>query len=155
VSDITDHASELVGSFDLVLTWQALEHVGSMELALENIRAYLRPGGSMVAQISGAFAAFALLARVIPRAVASRAMRRLLDMDPETKFPTRYDGCHPSALEALLSRWTEHRIVPRYKGGAYFRFSRALERTYLAYENWIARSGHRTLATHYVIWAVT
>jgi SAM-dependent methyltransferase len=144
----------LEGRFDVVLSWQTLEHVESIDRALENIRAYVRPGGRFVALLSGSYSAFALLARVIPYPVAKRLMQRLMDVGENEKFPTRYDRCTATALEPLLERWSEHAIVPRYKGGAYFRFFRPLERTYLAYENWVERSGRPNLATHYVIWAV-
>jgi len=154
VSDITQRRPELEERFDLVLSWQVLEHVGSMSAALENMHAYLRPRGRMVAQISGTFAPFALLARVIPHSISRRLMQRLLGARPEEKFPTRYDRCHASALEPLLAGWSQHGIVPQFKGGAYFSFSRPLERAYLVYENWAERSGRADLATHYVIWAV-
>jgi SAM-dependent methyltransferase len=154
ISDITQRRPELEERFDLVLSWQVLEHVDSMSDALENMRAYLRPQGRMVAQISGTFGPFALLARVIPHSISRRLMQRLLGARPEEKFPTRYDRCHASALEPLLAGWSDHEIVPRFKGGAYFSFSRPLERAYLAYENWAERSGRADLATHYVIWAV-
>jgi SAM-dependent methyltransferase len=113
-SDITHQNPELNGCFDLVLSWQVLEHVDSMAAALENMHAYLRPGGRMVAQISGTFAPFALLARVIPHAISRRLMQRLLGARPGEKFPPRYDRCHASALEPLLAGWSQHRIVPRF-----------------------------------------
>jgi SAM-dependent methyltransferase len=128
VSDITQQDPELKGCFDLVLSWQVLEHVDSMSAALQNMYAYLRPQGRMVAQISGTFAPFALLARVIPHSISRRLMQRLLGARPEEKFPTRYDRCHASALEPLLAGWSQHGIVPQFKGGAYFSFFRPLER---------------------------
>lgn len=154
VADVTTRRQELEDHFDLVLSWQALEHVASMERALDNIRAYLRPGGRFVAQLSGSRSAFALLSRAIPYPIADRLMQRLLGAEEGEKFPTRYDRCTASALEPLLARWSDHGIVPRYKAGAYFRFFRPLERTYIAFENWAERSGRPNLATHYVIWAV-
>jgi SAM-dependent methyltransferase len=153
-SDITQREPELEGCFDVVLSWQVLEHVDSMATALENMHAYLRPGGRIVSQISGRFAPFALLARVFPHSISRRLMQRLLGARPEEKFPTRYDRCSASALEPLLAGWSQHGIIPRFKGGVYFSFFRPLERAYLAYENWAERSGRVNLATHYVIWAV-
>jgi hypothetical protein len=81
-------------------------------------------------------------------------MEKLLGASREEKFPTRYDRCRASELRPLLEEWKEYGIIPRFKGGGYFRFSRPLERAYLSYENWAARSGRPDLATHYVIWAV-
>lgn len=153
VSDISVRQPMLRDRFDLILSWQALEHVPSMERALENMHAYLRPGGRAVVQISGSRAVFSMLARVTPYPIATRLMERLLGSDPEEKFPTRYDCCRASKLEPLLAGWSEYRIIPRYKGGGYFRFWRPLERTYLRYENRIERRQRCDLATHYVFWA--
>ena len=152
VGDIGRPLPALAERFDLVLSWQVLEHVESLDAALDNMRAYLRPGGLLVAHLSGRFAAYAVVARVIPNRLSRSLIDRLLGVDPS--FPTHYQACHASALERRLGRWSAHGIEPRYKGGAYFRFSRPLERAYLAYENWVERSGRADLATHYLIWAV-
>ena len=45
-------------------------------------------------------------------------------------------------------------ILPRYRGAGYFAFWRPAEVVYLAYENWLIRSGKSDLATHYVVSAV-
>lgn len=153
-ADITDRHRELEDQFDLVLSWQTLEHVASMEQALENIRAYTRTGGRFVGLLSGSRAVFALLARAVPYSIAKAMMKRLMDAEEGEKFPTRYDRCTASELEPLLARWTRHEIMPRYKAGAYLRFSRPLERTYLAFEDWAERSGRPDLATHYLVWAI-
>ena len=39
----------------------------------------------------------------------------------------------------------------RHNAGGYFAFARPLRRLYLVYENWLARTNRRNLATHYVI----
>lgn len=154
VGDVTKLIPGLVGRFDLVLSWQVLEHVASATKAIDCMHSYLKPGGRMVSQLSGRFAAFAFLARAIPYRVSNRLMRVLNDSDPVEKFPTRYAECDHGSLRTALSTWTEYGIVSRYKGGGYFRFSRSLERLYLMYENWIERTDRVGLATHYVIWAV-
>lgn len=154
VGDITDQQPGLEGRFDLIVSWQVLEHVSDARRALTNMHAYLKPGGRMVSQLSGRFAAFALLARMIPYSVSRRLMSSLIDSEPVEKFPTRYNGCDAKSLRAALSAWSEHGIIPRFKGGSYFRFWPPLERVYLAYESWAQRSGRVELATHYVIWAV-
>lgn len=154
VADIVGRVPELERRFDAVISWQVLEHVESVELALENMRAYVRPGGRMVALLSGGLGAHALLARVIPYTISTRLQHRLLGTPPEMRFPTRFDRCLPRHLKPLLSRWSEYEIVPRWKDACYFAFSPALERAYLVYENWAERSGRASLATHYVIAAV-
>ena len=151
VGDITASQAVLMERFDLIVSWQVLEHVKPLDVALANLRSYLVPGGLMVAQLSGAFAAFALAARVVPFRLSRAAMVLLLDVDAEEKFPTHYDRCWYAALDRMLAQWSEHSILPRYKGGRYFRFARPAERAYLAYENQIAQRDWRNLATHYVI----
>jgi SAM-dependent methyltransferase len=154
VADITTRVPDLEDRFDLVISWQVLEHVESLPDAFANFHAYLRPGGRTVNLLSGRYAIFAILARIVPYGVAVQAMDRLLGIRPESRFPTRYDKCYYSALSRLLDDWSAWDIIPRYKGGTYFRFSRPLERAYLAYENMISRTDCRNLATHYVLSAM-
>ena len=151
VGDLTECVPRLKGRFDLIVSWQVLEHVAPLESALQNLHAYLRPGGRLVSQLSGSFAVFALMGRFIPHSVSVRLMEGLLGIEPETKFPTRFDRCYHRPLERLLSEWQAHEIVPRYRAGGYFAFSSPLLRLYLVYENWTARTHRRNLATHYII----
>jgi SAM-dependent methyltransferase len=150
-ADVTLPDSALVGRFDLIVSWQVLEHVKPLPRTFELMRSYLRPGGKMVAQLSGGLSAFAILARVVPHAASSRLMARLLGVAADEKFPTYYDHCRFSALDRILSTWSFHEIVPRYKGATYFRFFRPLEAGYLRYEDLIFRHDWRELATHYLV----
>lgn len=137
--------------FDLVISWQVLEHVKPLDHALENLRVVLRPGGTMVAQLSGSFAVFALLARVVPHSVRVHAMRQLLGHREEEKFPTHYDRCYATALERMLTQWASLTIQPFYRGATYLAMSRPLQRVYLRYEALVARRDCRNLATHYLL----
>lgn len=151
VGDIASRGLSIDEDFDLALSWQVLEHVEDMALTLTNIRNVLRPGGRLVAQLSGSFAAFALIARVMPHRLRASAMEKLLHMDPDEKFKTHYDQCTQRSLERLLGSWSSFEIVPRYRGAVYFSFLRPLERFYLLYEDWAYRSGKPNLATHYIL----
>lgn len=148
--DIT-HPLALGEQFDLVLSWQVLEHVRPIDGVLENLRKVLRPGGTMLAQLSGSFSAFALLARVLPHQVRVRAMVRFLGHAEEEKFPTHYDRCWASALERMCAPWSAVTLVTYYRGATYFGMWRPLQRGYLAYESVIARRDVRNLATHYLV----
>jgi 2-polyprenyl-6-hydroxyphenyl methylase/3-demethylubiquinone-9 3-methyltransferase len=150
VHDVTNPLPEL-GLFDLILSWQVLEHVRSLRAALENLGAVLRPGGAMLAQTSGSFAVFALLSRLLPHRSRAWLMERLLGHPRELKFPTRYDRCRAGAIEHLLKSWSSVDLVCFYRGATYFAMARPLQRAYLAYENVIARHRVRSLATHYLI----
>jgi len=151
VGDIAKGVPALDDRFDLVISWQVLEHVKPVHAALENIRSYLRPGGHFVAVLSGRFALFSLLGRMLPDSVGAWAMQRLLDREPDTVFPAPYDGCYYDALARLLAPWSRWEIVPHYYGAMYLSFAPMLEALYVIYENWAERGDHRNLATHYLV----
>jgi SAM-dependent methyltransferase len=136
--------------FDLVLSWQVLEHVSPLAGAFENLRRSLRPGGTMISQLTGSNAAFALLGRLMPHALRVRIATRLLGHQEEEKFPTRYDRSSYEALERMLSGWSEVEIVPFYRGASYFGFWRPAQRAYVAYESAIERRRKLNFATHYL-----
>jgi SAM-dependent methyltransferase len=135
--------------FDLVVCWQVLEHVAPLAAALENLRACLRPGGRMVAHLSGGRSAYALLNRAVPPALSQWALHRLLGRRHESVFPARYDHCTQRGLQAMLASWSRAEVTPLYRGATYFRFSPALQRLYLRYEDQCLRRGWADLATHY------
>ncbi len=93
IGDVTDALPALAGRFDLVVSWQVLEHVRPMEKAVANLRTFLRPGGHLVAQVSGRYSAFAILNMASPHQVSTRAMQGLLGRAPETVFRAHYDHC--------------------------------------------------------------
>lgn len=151
ISDVTERVTDLEGRFDLILSWQVLEHVRPIDAAFTNIHAYLAPGGRFVAMLSGSYAAFAVANRLIPDGLGKALMKRLIKREPDTVFPAQYDRCTYGALSNLLAPWASAEIVPFYHGGVYFGFSSVLQRFYLGYERWISRKGYKNLATHYVI----
>lgn len=151
VRDIATCDKRLAGQFDLALSWQVFEHVKPLDRAIENIYSYLRPGGALVALLSGRFSAFALVNQLVPRTLGLRSLDRLLRRELETVFPAHYDGCYASALASMFSGWSDVRITPRFRGADYFSFSRRLQAIYVRYEDWAARSGRDNLATHYLL----
>jgi SAM-dependent methyltransferase len=150
VHDIVDPLPE-VRDVDVIISWQVLEHVSSLPRALANLRAMLRPGGALLAQTSGSFAAFAVAARVMPHKLRVKAMARFLGHHEEEKFPTSYDHCTARSIRKLLADWECSQLVPFYRGATYFSMSRPLQRLYLRYENIIASRAWDNLATHYLI----
>ena len=151
VADVTQRQSELEGCADLVVSWQVLEHVAPLGGAISNIHSYLRPGGLLVAQLSGGRSAFALINRVIPHWLAKLTMKRLLRRDPASVFPAPYDQCTYSGLSKTLAGWSEVQIMPRYRGAQYFGFLPPLQTLYLSIEDLIVRGDHKDLATHYLV----
>lgn len=154
VGDITELRPALCDDFDLVVSWQVLEHVRSLRAAFDNAYEYLRPGGRLVALFSGRWSIFASLNRLFPQRFGVQAMARLLGRKPESVFPAHYDDCYYSAIAALGRRWTSVEIQPKFCGASYFAFSRTLMRAYLAYENVAAGRQYSNLATHYLVCAV-
>jgi SAM-dependent methyltransferase len=150
VGDVTEPLGR-DGEFDVVLSWQVLEHVSPLAGAFENLRLALRPGGTLLAQLTGSNAAFAVFGRLLPHRAKLWVATRLLGHREEEKFPTRYDRSSDRALASLLEPWSEFTIVPFYRGAVYFKFSRPLMRAYLAYESAIERRRATNLATHYLI----
>jgi SAM-dependent methyltransferase len=151
VTNLTNRVPELVGTVDLAVSWQVLEHVAPMSVALDNIHAYLRPGGVLVAGFSGAWSAFAVPNRLVPHGVARFVLRRLLGRDPETVFPAPYDSCTHSGMTAVLAGWSDVVIVPRWRGAVYFGFLPPLQWLYLKVEDMLERGRHLDLATHYLV----
>jgi SAM-dependent methyltransferase len=151
VANVTERVPALVGTVDLAVSWQVLEHVKPMSSAIDNVRDYLRPGGVLVAGFSGAWSAFAVPNRIVPHAVAQFALGRLLERDPETVFPAPYDACTYSAMTSVLEGWSDVQIIPRYRGAGYFGFLPPLQWLYLKFEDLLERGHHLDLATHYLV----
>jgi SAM-dependent methyltransferase len=139
------------GEFDLILSWQVLEHVSPLADALENLRVTLRPGGTLLAQLTGSNAAFALGGRLVPPKARVWLATHVLGHADEEKFETRYDRSSYKVLQRLLRAWSAVEIVPFYRGAPYFGFWRPVQRAYLAYESAIERRHVKNLATHYLI----
>jgi SAM-dependent methyltransferase len=150
VGDITNPLGR-DGEFDLVLSWQVLEHVSPLTDAFENLRRSLRPGGTLLAQLTGSNAAFAAFGRLIPHRAKLWVATRVLGHHEEEKFPTRYDPSSHSALTGMLEGWSAVEILPFYRGAPYFKFSRPLMRAYVAYESAVERRRKINLATHYLV----
>lgn len=151
VGDITRRRPELAGAFDLIVSFQVLEHVDGLERALAHMVEYLRPGGHLVAQFSGSFASYSLISRAVPHAVARRVQRRLYGREPDTVFPAHYDGCYAAALRRMIPAGVSADIEPLWIAAPYFRFSRALQSAYIAYEEWARRGDRVNLAPYYLL----
>jgi SAM-dependent methyltransferase len=152
VADIAGPRDEdLVGQFDLVVSFQVLEHVRPLDRALDNMYAYLRPGGLLVAQMSGSFAPFSLLGRIMPQRPKVWLLSNLLDREPAEIFPAHYDRCYSSALRRLTREWSEVEIVALHRGASYLHFSKVLRACYLVYERSLTRRGLDDLAAYFIV----
>lgn len=151
VTNLIAIVPELVGTVDLAVSWQVLEHIAPMSVALDNVRGYLRPGGVLIAGFSGAWSAFAIPNRLVPHTVARFILGLLLGRDPETVFPAPYDSCTYSGMRSAFAGWSQVEILPRYRGAGYFGFFAPLQWLYLRFEDLLERGHHLDLATHYLV----
>lgn len=154
VSDVSDRAADLGGQFDLVLSFQVLEHVRPLDAAFENLRHYLKPGGRLIAQFSGGLSAFGLLGRAVPNRLSRPVLHHLLHRDPEKVFPAHYDHCWASAVRRMLVPWTSAEVTPLHRGASYFHFARPLRAGYLLFEEWVRSQELENLASYYIVDAV-
>lgn len=151
VSGVTTLVPELVGRCDAIISWQVLEHVKPLPVAMENLRRYMRPGGQLVAHFSGTFGLFALISRVVPDRVTPALLEKLFDRPRSSTFPAYYDKCWASALLDIGRSWSSFEVIPLHEGARYFGFSRHVQAVYLAYEEWAGRRGLANLASYYLV----
>lgn len=151
VDDLTVFNPVLEGRCDLIVSWQVLEHVRPLPTAFDNVRRYLRPGGVFAARLTGRYAPFALLNRMLPRRLGTLAMHRLMGRKPDTVFRAYYDRSYHSALQAMTADWSDVEIESDYLGSAYFAFFPPLAMAHRLYDRWAAR--HPNLASHYTMYA--
>jgi SAM-dependent methyltransferase len=151
VWDVTRRLPDLEGQFDLILSFQVLEHVKPLAEAFRHMHAYLKPGGFMVHRLSGGRSLPILLNRAVPPRLAAWLEVRLRDREPESIFPAQYDRCVYSELAEMVDAFSEARIIPQFTGALYFGFLRSLQALYLGFEEWTYRTDRRDLATYYVV----
>ena len=151
--DICQSIPELENKVDLVISWQVFEHVQPLSLAIANISTYLKPGGQLVAMLSGRNVHFAILNRMVPEPIGKLAMKHLLNRAPDSVFRAHYDSCTFSKLNSLFQGWSNVEIVPLFRGATYFSFFKPAALAYLKYEDWAQKNSKNDLATHYVVTA--
>jgi SAM-dependent methyltransferase len=155
VADIAGSRDEaLVGRFDLVVSFQVLEHVRPLDRALANMYAYLRPGGRLVAQMSGTFTPFSLVGKFMPHRPKVWLLHNLLDREPAEIFPAHYDRCYATALRRLTEDWGDVEIAALHRGASYLHFSKVLRALYLVYEQSLTRRGLDDLAAYFIVDAI-
>ena len=151
VSDLAIRVPALVERFDLALSWQVFEHVHDLPAALENLHAYLKPGGRLSALFSARWSAFAVANTLLPNRIAAQVASRISGRAVDTVFPAYYDRGTASQLEEIVNHWARAEIIPAWLGAGYFHFLRPLQAAYIGYEEWARASGRRDLATHYFL----
>jgi SAM-dependent methyltransferase len=150
-ADAQDLVPDLVDRFDLIVSWQVLEHLRNLPAAAANFHAYARPGGTFVAMLSGRYAAHAVANRVLPTGPARRFVARLRGRPVDTVFPAYYDHCDERGLHDAFSSWGSVDVLPLWRGADYFERLPGLLPLYLRYEDLAVRRGWTQSATNYVV----
>ena len=151
VADAVTPVPALEECFDLVVSWQVLEHVKPLATAIENVRSYLRPGGRFLAHLSGTFSVFGMLSRLLPPRTTRFLANRVVARPRADIFPAYYDHCYDAALRRMGIGWSRFEVVPRFYGADYVAFSPTLRAVYLGYEEWTRQHRHTNLAGYYLI----
>lgn len=151
LADATIRVPSFEGRFDVVLSRWLLEHVRPVDVALENFRSYLRPGGRFAAYLAGRYSIGAIANRVLGPRLSSAALSHLTSRTPDSTFPAHYESCAYRSLVRMGQPWTDWEVVPIYENARYLDFSRFLQALYITYEEMLMRYDRRNLATHYII----
>jgi SAM-dependent methyltransferase len=135
--DLTVLEPALEGRFDFVISLFLLEHVRPIDAAIENMRLYLKPGGTLIAQFAGGRSVSGWLNRLLPHRAATELVRHLtVGRSRENVFPAHYDRCFPSALLPVMTAWSSVDFKPQYTGAThYFDFADVARRIYLGIED--------------------
>jgi SAM-dependent methyltransferase len=152
VSPIEVLQPALAEQFDLVVSFQVLEHVVDMRASFDHMHRYLRPGGLLAVQFSGRWSYFAIINRLIPSWLAQWAARAALNFDGPV-FPSPYRDCALRDFLPHLSGWTSVEVVPIYFGGAYLGRIRPLQWAYNRFERRVL-ARFPNLSTHYQVYAI-
>jgi 2-polyprenyl-6-hydroxyphenyl methylase/3-demethylubiquinone-9 3-methyltransferase len=151
VANAAQLVPELVGRFDLIISYGVLEHIRDLPPAVRNFHAYLKPPGTFLAWLSGKNAVFAIVNRLVPDSFGRRLVARLMRRELNTVFTAYYDHCDSKGLHAAFSGWDEIEIIPLWRGAGYFERFPGLLGLYLRYEDFAIARGWNRLASHYVV----
>jgi len=142
---------ELENRFDLAVSWFAMEHVPDVGAAFDNLRTYLVPGGTLVAQFAGRWSAVSVANRMVPHKLARKLLWRAHRRESDSVFPAIYDRCTFRELTETLASWGTADVIPQFTVAEYVLFSRVLTSGYIAYEEAIERLGMRDLSPYYLV----
>lgn len=153
VLDITQRNPALEARFDLVVSWWVFEHVAPLDAALGHLHSYLRPGGRLVAWLSGGRSPVSLGKRVVPEKLADRMISSLMAREEHDVFPAHYDRCTASGLTGMLAAgpWSRFEVHPHFRGASYVERVRVLLAPYILVEELLRGLDRPDVATHYLV----
>jgi SAM-dependent methyltransferase len=150
--DIEQPLRSLCARFDLIVSWQALEHLANLRAAIVNCLHYLVPGGHFIAHLSGRYSPFSMLNMILPSALTRRILIARFDRPDHNIHRAHYDRCFYDELcQQFRQGWSQYEVLPRFGGAAMYLRRSALEDWVRAYETWAMRHRLWNLASHYLV----
>ncbi len=157
VADVTQHIPFADAQVDLLVSRTLLEHVPDVQRAVGEMARVLKPGGRTMHLLPCRYALFAVVARVVPFALAKRVLHTVI---PESRgvveFDVHYDGGHPRALEQAFraAGFTEVTVECTWDQSAYFHAFFPIFLLVLLYQRVAEALGMRILASYALVHAV-
>ncbi len=157
VADVSRHLPFADGEVDLLVSRTLLEHVPDVQRAAREIARVLKPGAQTIHLLPCRYALFAIVARLVPFAVAKRILHLAI---PESKgvveFDVVYDRGHPRALEQAFSAagFRDVRVECTWDQTHYFHSLFPVFLVVLAYQRLAALCRLRVLASYAIVRAV-
>lgn len=138
---------------DVIASRMVLEHLESVEGFVANSEQALKQGGYFIHLFPSRFAPFALVNRILPPALSSKALRFFKPKGGGSAFPAFYDNCCYSDLHQLLQEYN-FEIVEMYLSyyqSRYFGFLLPLYLISAFYEILIQTLGAKNLAAYILV----
>lgn len=110
VIDVTGRVRTLEGRFDLIVSSRVLDERMRLARATENLRAYLRPGGRLMAQTSANRSAIVDVSDRVGRWFSVWMRHRLFGHTPQTRGHN--DQHRYTRLARAFRRWRQSEILP-------------------------------------------
>lgn len=157
VADVADELPFADNEVDLLVSRTLLEHVDGVQSAARNIARVLRPGGRTLHLLPCRYALFALVARLLPFALAKNVLHVLIPASRGVvEFDVVYDHTHPNALKRVFEAagFREVEVECTWDQSAYFHALFPLFLVILLYQRVAEALGIKTLAAYAIVRAV-
>ncbi|MGJ4951792.1 class I SAM-dependent methyltransferase [Bradyrhizobium sp. HKCCYLS20291] len=144
------------GSVDLVMISSGIEHFSDNQRFLDNAFAALRPGGYLIAQFPGRYAPFAVVNRLLPKAVTKKLLKTSMGETAEhLGFTAHYDRTNYSAFRNMVCQSGFQTVyhLPGYSSSTYLEFFVPFYLASYLYDSVLHAVGLRDLAA-YNLWVL-
>lgn len=157
VADVSRDIPFADGEVDLLVSRTLLEHVPDVQGAARAMARVLKPGSQTIHLLPCRYALFAIVARVIPFALAKRILHNVIpESEGVVEFDVFYDQGHPRALERafLAAGFRDVSVECTWDQTDYFQSFFPLFVLVLIYQRLAAACQLRVLASYAIVRAV-